>query len=302
MLGGITDWALTRVSRKLKADRATLPLGVMLQTRMGEMRVFDANPQSDKPCVMFVPDGPNGIEHYAALIALLTQRLRVVCFDMPGFGHSLPQWNTTHRLDDGARAVFAVMDALHISKATLAFSCANGFYAIRAAQIAPARVTRLVLTQTPSLGAMRAWVTRIIPWPLRVPVAGQIIAWASRRKMSAWWTSKGPARGTDVTAFQAFTHKAFNQGSCFCLAGIVQGLMRGPGMPAEAVVAPCTLIWGGADRSHKPTLPRSLRKHVAHAEIVQWDDCGHFPELEQPERYARLLSDTILGGAALAAT
>ena len=106
-----------------------------LMTAVGAVRVFDT--QSSEPCVVFVPDGPNVIEHYAALFNLLSQQLRVVCFDMPGFGFSLPEPTYTHSLDQGARAVIGVLDALDIERATLAFSCANGFYALRAAQLSP---------------------------------------------------------------------------------------------------------------------------------------------------------------------
>ena len=87
-------------------------------------RVFDS--ESAKPCVVFVPDGPNVIEHYEAVFALLSPRRRVVCFDMPDFGFSLPTPTYAHSLDQGANAVIGVLDALEIERATLAFSCANG--------------------------------------------------------------------------------------------------------------------------------------------------------------------------------
>jgi pimeloyl-ACP methyl ester carboxylesterase len=63
--------------------------------------------------------------------------------------------------------VLGVMDALQIEQATLAFGCANGFYAMRAAQMAPQRITRLVLAQTPSLAAMHGCTARVVLWPLR---------------------------------------------------------------------------------------------------------------------------------------
>ncbi len=288
-MGSRVDWALTRWSRKVRTHRSPIKLGGLQKTSCGEIRVYDHNPTSINPCVIFVPDGPNVIEHYHALIAALSPSMRAVCFDMPGFGHSLPQLTTTHGLDAGAHVVFAVMDALGIARATLAFSCANGFYAIRAAQIAPARISRLMLAQTPSLSAMHAWVRRIIPWPVRVPVLGQFVAWVLRRRIGVKWYLVGLPRLTDPQPFQALTRNAFAQGGCFCLAGVVQGLMAEPRLPAGNVTTPCTMIWGGADRSHTSTQPQSLLAHLPNAEIVHWPDCGHFPELEQPARYAQLL-------------
>jgi pimeloyl-ACP methyl ester carboxylesterase len=57
-----------------------------VQTPVGAVRAHDTG--SNRPCVVMVPDGPNVIEHCAHLIGLLSPRLRVVCFDMPGFGFS----------------------------------------------------------------------------------------------------------------------------------------------------------------------------------------------------------------------
>ena len=98
-----------------------------VDTPVGCVRVFESG--STKPCVVFVPDGPNVIEHYDVLIGLVSKRLRVVCFDMPGFGYSFPQSSYGHSMDQGARAVLGVLDNLGIKRATLAFSRANCFYA-----------------------------------------------------------------------------------------------------------------------------------------------------------------------------
>jgi len=145
----------------------------MLPTQAGVVRALDTGACTDKPCVVIVPDGPSVVEHYVALIERLSRNLRVVCFDMPGFGFSAPAPNYGHSLREGAGTVLAVMDVLEVATATLAFSCANGFYALRAARSSPQRIRSLFLAQTPSLEAMHAWVERVVAKPFRVPVLGQ---------------------------------------------------------------------------------------------------------------------------------
>ena len=54
------------------ASRRKRPTNTLLITRMvntptSAVRVFDS--ESVKPCVVFVPEGPNVIEHYKALFA-----------------------------------------------------------------------------------------------------------------------------------------------------------------------------------------------------------------------------------------
>ena len=263
-----------------------------MDTPVGAVRVYDSG--SEKPCVVFVPDGPNVIEHYQVLFGLLTQHLRVVCFDMPGFGYSFPQSTYQHSLDQGASAVLGVLDGLNIKTATLAFSCANGLYALRAAQCAPERISSLVLSQTPSLAAMRAWTKRVIPWPVRIPVVGQVAAWLSRHKAAQGWYRMALPRSTDPQPFQTTTYDALAGGACFCLAGVVQGLGREQIDALKEVAKPCTMIWGTKDYSHRHTDPTSLRSLVPQAEIVYFQDCGHFPDIEQHERFAAILIERVM--------
>ena len=288
MFSSLVDNLLTRSSARQRKGTTgeALPTS-RIDTPVGIVRAYDSG--SAKPCVVLVPDGPNVIEHYDVLIELLSHRLRVVCFEMPGFGFSFPKSSYRHSLDEGAQAVLGVLDNLGIKKATLAFSCGNGFYALRAAQLAPERITDLVLSQTPSLTAMHRWISRVIPWPLRIPVVGQISAWLFRAKAAHTWYGTALPRTTPPKPFQKKALNALDGGACFCLASVVQGLAREKMDSLSEVHTPCTMVWGAKDHSHKYTDPRSLHGLVPKAEIVHFEDCGHFPDIEQPERFAALL-------------
>lgn len=288
MLSARVDSALARLSasRNGAARVTSLPTRT-IATSAGSIRVFDSG--SAGPCVVLTPDGPNVIEHYEPLLRLLPPTIRTVCFDMPGFGHSLPGSSYDHSLGRGAAAILDVLNALDIHTATLAFSCANGFYAIRVAQLAPDRIDRLVLSQTPSLAAMHAWTARAVPGLVRIPVLGQVAAWLARRRAAARWYRTALPRTTDPQPFQDTADTALRAGSCFCLAGVVQGLTKERDAALTGTTTPCQMIWGGADRSHRYTDPASLLDVVPHAELVHFPDRGHFPDLEQPERFAALL-------------
>jgi pimeloyl-ACP methyl ester carboxylesterase len=258
-----------------------------LDTPVGRVRAVDS--ESDKPCVVIVPDGPNVIEHYAALIARLASELRVVCFDLPGFGFSLPRSDYTHSLDQGVSALCGVLDALSVSEATLAFSCVNGLYALRAARSAPTRVRGLFLSQTPSLIDMLAWSDRVIPAPLHVPVIGQTAVWLSRSMLAMRWYDMALPRSTDREPFRATARTALAQGAAFSLAGVVQGLAPESQALVENVSVPCTVLWGMQDRTHRRTEPESLRACVPSARFIRRAELGHFPDLEDPACFAQLL-------------
>lgn len=262
----------------------------LLQTPQGAVRVFDSG--GSQPPVVLVPDGPNVIEHYAPLIDRLRSQRRVVCVDLPGFGFSFPRADYHHALAQGAVVLNAVLDALDLRGTTLVATCVNGFYAIAAAKLdSERRIDRLVLAQTPSLQAMRHWTQRIVPTPIRVPVLGQAINFAQRRKVAAGWYHAALARREDRPRFKDTADDAFEHGACYCFASVVQGMAREPERPAvlEGVTIPATLIWGDADRSHKTTLPESLRELLPQVRIERWAQAGHFPDLEGAEGFAKVV-------------
>jgi pimeloyl-ACP methyl ester carboxylesterase len=124
---------------------------------------------------------------------------------------------------------------------------------------------------------------------LRVPVVGQVAAWLTRKKAARGWYRIALPATTDPQPFRATALHALNGGACFCLAGVVQGLARENVAALSGLTVPCTMVWGTQDRSHKHTQPASLHDCIPQAEIIEFNDCGHFPELESPERYAGIL-------------
>ncbi len=283
--------SLLNLGRVTERVSAAWPAGTrLLRTARGTLRLRDTG--GSGPVVVMVPDGPNVIEHHAPVISRLAPHARVICFDMPGFGYSRPPFGYGHTVQQGAATVLAVMDALDVREAALFFSCANGFYAIAAARLAPQRIRRLLLCQTPSLSSMPAWTQRNVPTPIRTPIVGQLLVRATRRKFAHTWY--GMAMPPDKPGqpqraeFRASADYALTHGGCFCLAGVVQGLAQANEQDLAGVKQPTTLLWGDADRSHKHTRAETLLDLLPQAHIIHFPDCGHFPDLEQPQRYTEL--------------
>lgn len=262
-----------------------------VDTAAGRVRVLDTG--GSGPAVVMAPDGPNVIEHHAALIDALAPHARVVCFDLPGFGFSRPGARYGHTLDEGSGAILAVMDALQVREAVLAFSCANGFYAIAAAKRAPARVRALVLAQTPGFSAMPAWTQRNVPRPIQLPVLGQAMNRALRYKLAHVWYGIAMPDKPQRAEFRATAARALARGACYCLAGVVQGLSRADAAALAGVKQPVTMTWGGSDRSHKHTRAESLLELLPQARIRHRPDCGHFPDLEAPTEYAESIKEML---------
>ena len=264
----------------------------LLQTQSGTLRVLDTG--SRKHPLIMVPDGPCVLEHYADLFNLLSQDFRVIGFDLPGFGFSYPAFGFDFSINQMADTVVEVMNLMKIPVAALAFTCANGFFALSVAKRYPERVSHLVLGQTPSFQSMRQWNDQIIPKILHVPYIGQLLMAGIARKASAGWYNRAlPKCSEHRTQFVQRADQALRAGGCFCLASFVQGLSRTQDAEISHVSTPTLLIYGNKDRSHRHTDFSSLREHVQTPDIVVFKDCGHFPDLEKPQEYARQMKKFI---------
>lgn len=283
----VDHWLYARAGGRPAA--ATLPGLRWVDTPSGRVRVQDSG--GSGPAVLLVPDGPCVIEHYASLVARLSPRARVVVADLPGFGFSRAGPRHDHQLRTGAEVLLAVLSALGIARAVLALSCVNGYYGIAAAHLAPQRVAHLLLSQTPGLSAMRAWTERIVPAPIRVPVLGQLINFAQRRKVAEGWYRIALARREDRPHFHQTADRALADGGCYCFAGVVQGMQATADDDPllRPIAVPATLLWGTSDRSHRPTDPESLRAHLPAVTVQRFEQVGHFPDLEASEAYAAVL-------------
>lgn len=265
----------------------------LLDTDFGTIRIFDTGGQ--KPVLINAPDGPNVIEHQLALIEQLAKSFRVICFEFPGVGFSYPSRRYDYSIGKAASLIIQVMDILGIPRAVLAFSCSNGYYAIKVAELFPERVAHLFLSQTPSFDALRKWSGKSIPKLLRVPVIGQTANAIYAKKFASLWYKYALPKGANTQPFAQTALQALSHRGCFCLSGLVQGLNRESAASLKALQIPATLVWGKLDFTHRHTQASTIHSHLPGCEIVEFAQCGHFPELENTANYVSLVRERFLG-------
>ena len=236
--------------------------------------------------LVIVPDPPNVIEHYDRLIALLAPHLRVVCCEAPGFGFSRPAPGFDFSPASQAASMAALLARLALGPYLLAFPCFAGLVAVQLAAEHPELVNGLVIVQTPAWSEALGWVRRIDRRGLlQTPWLGQLAMSFGKRRVARGWYRAALPPGADPAPFLAPALAAFERGGAYCQASAFQAACRTPAPRLGPVRQPALVVWGGADRTHRRTDKRSILEYVPRADWVDFAAAGHFPDLEQPERF-----------------
>ncbi|MDQ6846476.1 MAG: alpha/beta hydrolase [Candidatus Dormibacteraeota bacterium] len=216
----------------------------------------------------------------------VAQRLsgyRVVIPDLPGFGTTQPPpqaWG----VDEYAAWVLALLDRLGINRVHVVGHSNGGRIAIALAAAHPARVDRLVLTDSAGIRPRRG-----VRYQLRVRTFKLL------RAASRWgWLPAGMRREAERRAAQRGSAD-YRSASGTLRASMVR-LVNADMRPQLALLSASTLIiWG--DRDHETPLgdARTMEALIPDAGLVVFEGAGHFAYAEQPDRFCRIV-DVFLRG------
>jgi pimeloyl-ACP methyl ester carboxylesterase len=237
------------------------------------------------PPLLLAVDPPNVLEQHAALCVALRSVARVVVFEPPGFGHSAAARGHAQTLDAQADATIALLDKLALGPVTLALPCVGAFVALRVAARRPDLVARIVTIQAPAWDDALRWVDRVDAHGLlRAPLVGPAVGYVRAPEIAKRWYRAALPTKEQGDAFGLLAVEAFDHGARFPLAAAFRALERSD--PPPPTDLPVLSFWGEKDRTHARSDPEGIHKHAPRAKIVRFADAGHFPELEEPRRFA----------------
>lgn len=218
------------------------------------------------------------IEAVYPIVTGLSSVATVYTLDLPGFGESeLPPkpWG----VEEYQAFVAAFMDELQIERPAIIGHSNGGRIAIRMAATEPSRPSRLVLVDSAGIRPRRT-----LRWYRRVGMA-KVGKYAARflgspgerlrarlvgRAGSADYLAAGPMQPT--------------------LVKLVNADLR-PFMPQIKV--PTLLVWGSEDSDTPLSAAREMEHLIPDAGLVLLEGAGHYSYLDQPARFARIVSHFI---------
>lgn len=236
--------------------------------------------------LVFAADPPVTLEFYDELLALYSQHFRVIVFEIPGMGFSVPLSGYDCSFTPTNDGVAEFLQAIVREPAVLAFSCVGGFAAVDLAVRHPALASHLVLIQTPSWSEALRWKhSRDPKGILGRPVLGQLAMNRAKRTRAPLWFRLALGRETEpYPSYCDCAQDAIRRGAGWALASAFQHYLVDEAPPPPPASQPTLVIWGEMDRSHAPTDKHASAQLAQRVEFERYADLGHFPELEDPPR------------------
>jgi pimeloyl-ACP methyl ester carboxylesterase len=258
----------------------------------------------DGPTVLFIHGLLGSNRNWAHLVRTLDTDYRVLAPDLFGHGASAKPMGD-YSLGAHAATLRDLLDRLGIARVTLVGHSLGGGIAMQFCYLFPERVEGLVLVSSGGLGRsvsplLRSatlpgaeWVLPLIAssWVRgRVEAVGRTfgrIGWrASSDVAEAWNGFTSLADADSRRAFLATTRSVVDPGG-----QTVTALDHLP----MTVEIPTLIVWGTRDRMIPTWHATSANQAIAGSRVELFEGAGHFPHLDEPERFAQVLGAFMAG-------
>jgi pimeloyl-ACP methyl ester carboxylesterase len=234
--------------------------------------------KAKKPTLVMVHGFGGHTYSFRNQMAAFSGMHRCVALDLKGFGFS-GRVPGDHSLTEQARIVLGTMDALGIGKGTLIGHSMGGEVVVRAAEIAPERVEKLILVASVSGERPRAFrpVKFLRPF---LPGMSRLIAKRTWRR-----SFFDPSLSEVVSSREAYMEPVRIRGSMDGLWEMWRDVPNDPPVDYARVTMPVLVLWAEQERII-PFPGRTLGKiqnDLPQAQVVTIPRSGHLLLEENPE-------------------
>ncbi|CUR56795.1 Alpha/beta hydrolase fold protein [metagenome] len=258
------------------------------------------------PVLLFIHGILGSRGQWRHLVDLIDDDHRVVVPDLFGHGDSAKPTGD-YSLSSHAATLRDLLDHLGIERVTLVGHSLGGGIAMQFYYLFPDRVDRLVLVASGGLGREVNLVLRSATLPGAEQVLGVVASAPVLQRVEALGRGAqkvGWKPGADIGAiWRGFTSLGDRDSRRAFLATTRAVIdIGGQSISAhdhlQAVTPPPTLIvWGSRDRMIPAWHALSAQRAVPDCRVELFEGAGHFPHLDDPDRFARVLREFMADGA-----
>ena len=259
------------------------------------------------PVVLFIHGILGSQQQWAHLVDTMDDDHRVLVPDLFGHGESAKPLGD-YSLSAHAAAMRDLLDHLEIERVTLVGHSLGGGIAMQFFYLFPERVERLVLVSSGGLGrevnlllrsatlpGARQVLSVLASAPVLSPVealgrGASKVGWRPGADIGAIWRGFR-SLGDDQSrrAFLATTRAVIDIGG--------QTITARDHLDGAELPLPTLIVWGTKDRMIPVAHARSVQRELPDCRVELFEGAGHFPHLDDPDRFARVLREFIAADA-----
>ena len=257
------------------------------------------------PAVLFIHGILGSQRQWGHLVDAMHDDHRVVLPDLFGHGESAKPLGD-YSLSAHAAAMRDLLDHLGIETVTLVGHSLGGGIAMQFFYLFPERVERLVLVSSGGLGREVNLVLRSATLPGAAQVLSVIASAPVLSRAEA--LGRGAAKvgwrpGADLGAIWHGFSSLGDRGSRRAFLATTRAVIDIGGQSISAhdhlegaLPVPTMIVWGSKDRMIPASHARSVEESLPDCRVEMFEGAGHFPHLEDPERFARVLREFVADG------
>ncbi len=248
------------------------------------------DPQSDEGavCLHSVPGSGRDFQWLQPEIA---QVMRTVAFDLPGFGRADKPIDFPYSIEGYQSWLAPAIDELGIKRVHLVMHSFHGQTGLLWAAMHPDRCASVTLLDS---GVLEDYPGNLVANIWRTRYAGELLQWATTRwafkLFMRWGNPRGlnpqwldeliteDDRDTRRVTLELYRNTDFDDGQ----------MLRRALSPHEL---PALVIHGKRDPFISWRYAERQRETFPDAQVHVWDDCGHFPHVQHPQRTAEVVTE-----------
>jgi pimeloyl-ACP methyl ester carboxylesterase len=258
-------------------------------------RVRCAGPQSEKEAVVFVHGNPGSSEDWVPFLSAVGSLARALAPDMPGYGKADRPAQFDYTVQGYARHLEGLMVRLGVGRAHLVLHDFGVPWGLRWATDHPNVVASVTLIDCGVMPGYK-WHKYARIW--RTPIVGELMALTTTHGLFKLLLNlENPRSRPFPSAFLDRMFDDLNWGTKRALLRLYRATpaeIVGSNSLAEKLRAmrlPALVIWGGADKALPAGYAGQQGSFFSPVEVHVFEGCGHWPFVDEPELFARLLVD-----------
>jgi pimeloyl-ACP methyl ester carboxylesterase len=235
----------------------------------------------------------------------LTKHYRVIRVDLPGFGLTGPS-SAIDYYDTPAMVTLLDTIRTQLVKDEPVFLVGNslgGYLAWNYAAVHPEKVRGLIVIDPVSYPQDTPWIISLIGTPV-IGAPGRWIAPRFMVDMNVREVYGDPTRITEATYDRYFEllMRSGNRDAMVDIFHVLKQRSEDPhlGDGINKITVPTQVMWGGKDAWIPPEFAARWQRDVPAAEVITYDDAGHVPMEEIPQRTVadamRFMQSVVDGG------